>query len=354
MMWRNGILHILISGIWRTTSALRLEPALPFTVIVNQPQIFTWIRTDDDDDVPVDLQAIPINGSPTQSLEDNNDDFTDPRTAGETNDLNDEDGKPRNGSVTVNFPSAMSFSIVAVKGPFGPKPFHTFNGTVVATASPGTTTNASTTTQVQSASSGSSNTALSTLGSSSSVSSTVNGSVQTGTPTSTADANSNTNPTLVPAPTFAPPMNSSAVSATPNTGAIAGGVVGGVLVMLAVAAAVFYILKRRKIKLKHNLDPTPYLDTIPVSGSDAPYTDIRERKMQMVRQRESLERELEVYEQASQESNSRAGDILDGPINGGYQEGGIVQVLRRMEVLTQRIATLEAGMAPPDYSSRTS
>ncbi|KAG7087098.1 hypothetical protein E1B28_013079 [Marasmius oreades] len=149
-------------------------------------------------------------------------------------------------------------------------------------------------------------------------------------------------------------LNFRAVFNSPSTGAIAGAAVGGVLVMLVIATFVFCLLKRRYKKIKHNIEATPYLDTTPASGSDTPYMDIRERKMQMLGQREQLERELEVYEQASQESNPRAGDVLDG-INGENQEEDVVQVLRRqMGVLTQRIATLEAGAAPPDYSSRTS
>ncbi|KAG7087114.1 hypothetical protein E1B28_013095 [Marasmius oreades] len=131
-------------------------------------------------------------------------------------------------------------------------------------------------------------------------------------------------------------------------GAIAGGVVGGVLATLAIATFVFYILKRRNKKMNYILDPTPYLDT---SGSDAPDMDIRERKMQMLGQREHLERELEAYEQVTQNSSSGTGAVPDG-INGS-NPGDIAQVLRRMEVLTQRIATLEEGMAPPDYSSGT-
>ncbi|KAG7087106.1 hypothetical protein E1B28_013087 [Marasmius oreades] len=344
-----------------TTSALRIVPPLPLTVTANRNHTVTWIRTHYDiDDVPPDIdlpEAIPVNGSPTQSFEDDNDDFIGPKAAtsadirsedldggGETNDLNDEDENQKNGSVTVYLRGdgdIQSISAVTLSEQLpGQKTFHTAVGSgPTATASIAATTTAITP----------SNTTSLIPGSNSSVSSTGSGSTQTATPSASNSANSNVNPTLAPAP-FAPPTN-----ATPNTGAIAGGVVGGVLVILVFGTVVFYILKRRKIKLKHNLDPTPYLDTIPVSGSDAPYMDIKERKMQMVRQRESLERELEAYEQASQESNSRAGDIPDGPFrNGGYQEGDIVQVLRRMEVLTQRIATLEAGMAPPDYSSRTS
>ncbi|KAG7087022.1 hypothetical protein E1B28_013001 [Marasmius oreades] len=134
----------------------------------------------------------------------------------------------------------------------------------------------------------------------------------------------------------------------PNVGVVAGGVVGGVLTMLVIATFVIYILKRRKKKMNYTLDQTPYLDT---SGSDASDMDIRERKMQLLGQREHLERELEAYEQASQNLSSGTGAVPDG-INGSNQDD-IAQVLRRMEVLTQRIATLEEGMAPPDYSSGT-
>ncbi|KAG7087021.1 hypothetical protein E1B28_013000 [Marasmius oreades] len=88
--------------------------------------------------------------------------------------------------------------------------------------------------------------------------------------------------------------------------------------------------------------------------SDALRLDIMEQKMQMLGQRERLERELAAYEQASQASNSGTGTVPDG-INGSNHEDEIVQVSRRqLELLTQRIAALEAAMAPPDYSSRTS
>ncbi|KAG7087131.1 hypothetical protein E1B28_013110 [Marasmius oreades] len=143
-----------------------------------------------------------------------------------------------------------------------------------------------------------------------------------------------------------------------NTGGLAGGIAGGVLLIVVVATFVLCILKRRNKKLEYNLvhtGPTPYFYMIPSSGSDAFYMDITERKTQMFSQREHLKRELEVYEQVSQDSNSRNEDSPDG-INGSNQQDDVVQVTRRqMEVLTRRIAALEAvTMAPPDYSSHMS
>ncbi|KAG7087130.1 hypothetical protein E1B28_013109 [Marasmius oreades] len=159
-------------------------------------------------------------------------------------------------------------------------------------------------------------------------------------------------PTLTSTVIFTTLAQSQSEKSRPRTGLIAGCVAGGVLVVLVVTTFALCILRRRNKKLKYNLGPTPYLDMTPSSGSDTPYMD---SKIQMLCQRERLERELEAYEQASQESNSRNEDGPDG-INGSNQQDDVVQVTRRqMEVLTRRIAALEAvTMAPPDYSSHTS
>ncbi|KAG7087136.1 hypothetical protein E1B28_013117 [Marasmius oreades] len=255
--------YTFISMWWTTSTALHLEPAPPLTVPVNQPQIFTWIRDDDDDDVPSSVTAIAVNSSPTQSSKDN-EDFVGSRMfapadirfrllihLGGGDDEDDEDDKPRNGTVTLTFPSATSFSIVAKKGkPPGQKVLHTFSGTVVATVSTGTTsTTASTTTQAQSASS--TNTALSTPGSSSSASSTVNGPAQAGTPTSTGATTETSvisTSSALTSPVSTIPLGTAVKTGENNKAVILGCALGGSMFILVSLLLLFAWRQRRHRK----------------------------------------------------------------------------------------------------------
>ncbi|KAG7087126.1 hypothetical protein E1B28_013105 [Marasmius oreades] len=89
------------------------------------------------------------------------------------------------------------------------------------------------------------------------------------------------------------------------------------------------------------LEPTPFLAAVmPPSDVDIP---------QIVREKEQLKLQLEAYlAQASHRSSSRT-TVHDGT-NEGNPDDDAVQALRyQMEALTRRTATLEEGMAPPDY-----
>ncbi|KAG7087030.1 hypothetical protein E1B28_013009 [Marasmius oreades] len=334
-----------------TSTALRIEPALPLTISVNQTQIFTWFRTDDHSPPNIDLRAIPITGSQTQSLK-NHDYVTGSRTTPSVDirsTLPVEHPGSENGTVSLTFTSATSFLIVGVRQ-LVPKesPFFTASGAVLVTI--GTTSNAHTETTQTSATSTTTDASTNTL----SMGSPMPMSTPTVPPTTAVPSTSifpTSQPIFPPSqPIFPTSQPENARPHKSNPGAITGGVLGGLVVLVVATVTLFFILKRRKKKLKHNLDPTPYLDTTPSSSSDAPYINIREQKMQMIAQRERLERELDAYEQSSRESDSTSRGVPDD-IN---DTDHVVQVLRRqMEVLTQRIATVEAGMAPPDYSSGT-
>ncbi|KAG7087059.1 hypothetical protein E1B28_013040 [Marasmius oreades] len=304
-----AIIYLLVSTCL-TSTAFFIDPPFPSTVIVGQAVTFTWIRNSSTDPSEFSFLEIPLSSPELAPI------FPVPV----------DKALQESGSITLTFFQPSPFLVVAVDNN-AMNTFFTAVGTIVAER-------------------------LQTI--------VVSGATTSTSTTSTADANWNTSlrlPTPVYAP-IVPPTNppTATVTALPhtsNTGAIAGGVVGGVLALFLVATVVFCILQRRNKKLKHDFDPTPYLDW-PVSSSDAPYMEIGARKAQMIGQRERLQRELEAYEQSAQESNSRSGAFPNG-VNGSNQEEDVVQALRRqMEVLTKIMATLEAGMAPPDFSSRTS
>ncbi|KAF9263916.1 hypothetical protein L218DRAFT_999082 [Marasmius fiardii PR-910] len=176
-----------------------------------------------------------------------------------------------------------------------------------------------------------------------------------------------------------------------NTSAIAGGVVGGVIVL----ATVFCLIQRRSnnrrkawVKLGGSFsqrpyhlryspsgfssfnhatctDPTPFVDPTPPSSDfdvQVSHGDTREHQVWMIGQKESLERQLtEAQQRASQAKGSKSrtkatqGSGSQGTTGESNQVGesdDAVQALRHeVDILTRKIATLEAGMAPPDYSS---
>ncbi|KAF9263908.1 hypothetical protein L218DRAFT_999076 [Marasmius fiardii PR-910] len=138
-----------------------------------------------------------------------------------------------------------------------------------------------------------------------------------------------------------------------NTGVIVGGVIGGVIGLVAVTILAFLFIKRRRNRRKATFALTPFLDKLPSAGTR--HVDISEKKAQMVRERDhrgGRHLEVDAEEPAFQDSTPIATPAEDG--TGGLNQVGDdpVQALRyRVDVLTQKLATMEAGMAPPNYSS---
>ncbi|KAG7087109.1 hypothetical protein E1B28_013090 [Marasmius oreades] len=310
-MRRYGKLYALVfTGL--TSTAFRIDPPLPSAVVTDQAVPFSWTRdpTDPPEFSFLKIQLEGPEGRMSALLP-----------------VDRDQASQASGSFTLTFNDLSPFQVVAVDDSL--KPFFTAPGTIVAAAagqfgSPTSTNSAS---------------------GSPSITDTISSiSIENPTPAPTPDANG-------PPTSTAPSQTVAGISASSkNTKPIIiGSVVGGTVFILLLLLLFLFIRRRRNKPL--GTGPTPFLDATPSSGSDTPYMDIRERKMQMLGQRERLERELEAYEQVeSQESNSGTGDIPDG-IDESNQEG-VAQVSRRqIELLTQRIAALEAAMAPPDYSS---
>ncbi|KAG7087110.1 hypothetical protein E1B28_013091 [Marasmius oreades] len=171
---------------------------------------------------------------------------------------------------------------------------------------------------------------------------TISGTLSTPPTVSASPTVGSTSPTQIP----------SNQKFAPNVAVIVGVILGfGTLATIG-AIILYFRYRRRRISDMKPPSVTPFSNT---KDYKITRTDIKERKRQMIGQRERLERELEAYEQASQVSNSRTGTVPDD-INGSNEEDEIIQVSRRqLGLLTQRIAALEAfTMAPPDYSSCTS
>ncbi|KAG7087058.1 hypothetical protein E1B28_013039 [Marasmius oreades] len=310
-----------------TSTAFQINPPLPTAPVIGQVISFNWTRDLEDPDefsfrefMDVDGHGLSLNPLSVDNAQ----------------------ARQRIGSFTLTMTQIMTFKVVAVDMN-DLNTFFTAPGVIEAAVSPdGTTTSSlhNVGTPVASPLPGLTSAQATT---SSPISPAI--SIENPTPASTQTSLSTVTATVLTNSEESQPHKSS-------TGAIACGTIGGV-VLLVVSAFVFYILKRRNKKLKHKQNLAPYLDAKPCSGSDSPYMDIRERRAQIIEQRARLQRELEAYDQSSQESNSRSGAVPDG-INESNQEEDVVQVLRRqMEVVTRIMATLEAGMAPPDYSSDT-
>ncbi|KAF9257468.1 hypothetical protein L218DRAFT_949150 [Marasmius fiardii PR-910] len=95
---------------------------------------------------------------------------------------------------------------------------------------------------------------------------------------------------------------------------------------------------------------TPFFDTPPPSNPNISHSVKMQRREQIIRDKAQLQAELEVYQNESQGIDSR--DNISERLSGSNQGEDIVQLLRRhIDVLNQKITTLEAELAPPDYSS---
>ncbi|KAG7087113.1 hypothetical protein E1B28_013094 [Marasmius oreades] len=151
----------------------------------------------------------------------------------------------------------------------------------------------------------------------------------------------------VASPSTPTPLNDKNGAKRPHKVAVIVGLTVGFITLGIIGAIIFYLRYRRRRKA--DMTPpivTPFSDTTVYSVSR---TDIKERKRQLIGQRERLERQSRVDEQAPQ--TSPANNQTDN--TGIDQLRDTMQNLRRqMDVVTQRMATLEAGTArPPDYSS---
>ncbi|KAG7087111.1 hypothetical protein E1B28_013092 [Marasmius oreades] len=181
-------------------------------------------------------------------------------------------------------------------------------------------------------------------------------------PTS-AGAISGTSPTPPPASASSPvssgppkqmkstqmPSHEKYEAKTPNVALIVGLTLGfTTLLAIAVAAILYFRYRRRRKTDTTPPSVTPFSDT---TVYNVP-TDIAERKRQMIAQREGLEGQSQVYEQAPQTSPANNQTVDTGPLN--RRGDDTMQELRQqMAIVTQRMATLEAGLEPPpDYRSQ--
>ncbi|KAJ8092084.1 hypothetical protein AAF712_011846 [Marasmius tenuissimus] len=179
----------------------------------------------------------------------------------------------------------------------------------------------------------------------------------------------------------------------PNAGAIAGGVVGGLVGLAALAFAVFFLRRRKSKKRCPKMEATGFVDpytitrpltpptpvqaspqsqsqfhplsattvTSPTDSSprklppipqDSSYLSMKERKEQMLGQRERLELQLERYR--SQPPPSTTAGSSDGHPSETTANETVVVLRNQVDAMTQRIAMLEAELSdqpPPDYMS---
>ncbi|KAF9256630.1 hypothetical protein L218DRAFT_1023936, partial [Marasmius fiardii PR-910] len=138
----------------------------------------------------------------------------------------------------------------------------------------------------------------------------------------------------VPTSTFNSPSvhtftSSSQTTRQSNAGVIAGAIVGGVIGLLVVIITMFIIFKKRRHR---NL------------------VKMQERE-EIIVEKAQLQAQLEVYENESQVLGSGNGAAeLDQEVD----QADTVQFLRRhIDALNQKVAALEAELAPPDYNSGT-
>ncbi|KAK1219537.1 hypothetical protein PQX77_017725 [Marasmius sp. AFHP31] len=204
-------------------------------------------------------------------------------------------------------------------------------------------------------------------------------------------------PTSTDTPNSSPSQGESGTDSSsksgPNAGAIAGGVVGGVIGLAALAFTVFFLRRRRSRMRYPKMEATGFLDPytitrpltpptpvqtssqshsqlqphsaitatspteslprrLPPIPSDSPYLSMKERKEQMLGQRERLELQLERYR--SQPPPSTTAGSSDGHPSETTANKTVVELRNQVDVMTQRIAMLEAELSdqpPPDYMS---
>ncbi|KAG7087127.1 hypothetical protein E1B28_013106 [Marasmius oreades] len=126
----------------------------------------------------------------------------------------------------------------------------------------------------------------------------------------------------------------------------------GLIALLVIIGGIILYFRYRCRRIRTDTTPpslTPFSDT---SGYNITRTDIKERQRQMVGQKEhQVERQSRSYEQAPQTSpaNNQTGDSGLNRLG----DDTVLELRHQMAIVTQRMATLEAGMAPPpDYSSQ--
>ncbi|KAG7087128.1 hypothetical protein E1B28_013107 [Marasmius oreades] len=306
IMRRYGKIYTLVSTCL-TSTAFHISPPLPSAVVTGQAVPFNWTRDLSTDPSEFSFQTIHGEG---------------PSFPDSTYPVDKDEAGRENGWFTLTFTRPAYYNVIAIDN--STRAFFQAPVVIVVTHSTASDTNSP--------------------GPSITATNDVNSNTSIGNPTPASEPETNRPPTST-----APPQTLSGTSASSRNikPTVIGSVVGGTVFLLLL----LFFIRYRRNKPSRRLIPTPYLDMKPFSG---PYMDIRERKIQLLSQREGLERDLEAYEQASQGSNSRTEDVPDS-INESNQEG-VVQVFRRqIELLTQRMAAMEAvTMAPPDYSSRTS